>query len=65
MPKRLVPLATLRRQRLLIQRALAEKAGIALVAIELGRATPQIQSIKRSATALEVCFVRPRRALTF
>ena len=57
MPKRPVPLATVRRRRLLTQRALANKAGItqaALVAIELGRATPRIQTMEKIATALEV-----------
>lgn len=57
MPKRPVPLATMRRRRLLTQRALAEKAGIthaALVALELGRATPRIQTMNKIATALDV-----------
>lgn len=57
MPKALVPLATLRRRRLLTQRALAEKAGIThatLVSLELGKATPRIQTMQKIATALQV-----------
>ena len=57
MPKSLVPLATLRRRRLLTQRALAEKAGITqatLVSLELGKATPRIQTMQKIAIALEV-----------
>ena len=57
MPKRPVPLATLRRRRLLTQRALADKAGVTqatLVALELGRATPRIQTMEKIARALEI-----------
>ena len=57
MSKRPVPLATLRRRRLLTQRALADKAGVTqatLVALELGRATPRIQTMEKIASALEV-----------
>jgi len=57
MPTRPAPLATLRRRRLLTQRALAEKAGITqatLVALERGRATPRIQTMAKVAAALGV-----------
>ena len=57
MPDRLVPLSVLRRRRLLTQRALAQKAGITqatLVSLELGKATPRIQTMQKIATALGV-----------
>lgn len=57
MPKRPVPLATLRKRRLLTQRALADKAGVTqatLVALERGRATPRIQTMEKIAAALDV-----------
>ena len=57
MPTRPAPLATLRRRRLLTQRALAKKAGVTqatLVALERGRATPRIQTMAKIAAALGV-----------
>lgn len=57
MPRRSAPLATIRRRRLLTQRALAQKAGTTqatIVALELGRATPRIQTMQKIAAALNV-----------
>ena len=57
MPNSTVPLATVRRRRLLTQRALADKAGVTqatIVALELGKATPRILTMRKIATALDV-----------
>jgi len=57
MPNSTVPLATVRRRKLLTQRALADMAGVTqatIVALELGKATPRIQTMRKIATALDV-----------
>ena len=56
-PTHPIPLATIRRRQLLTQRALAQKAGVTqatLVSLELGKATPRIQTMYKIASALQV-----------
>ncbi len=54
---RAVPLALLRRRRVLTQRQLAERAGIThatVVALEKGRGRPQATTMRKVAAALDV-----------